>query len=127
LIFASTMGPVAVAWMLAAVTTIGTIANIAFVCRVSGVAPSSILEAFRPSVGAAAVLAVGVAIALRSTASLPPALQLMVAGVAGIVVYAAAVRVISPATWRELRQIVTERRELRGGAATVLARAEARR
>jgi PST family polysaccharide transporter len=126
LIFASTMGPVAVAWMLAAVTTIGTVANIAFVCRVGAIPPSTIIEAIRPSVGAGALLAVGLAIAMRWAETLPPALQLVVAAVVGITVYAAALRVISPTTWRELRQIVAERREGRGRSGAALARAEAR-
>lgn len=126
LILASAMGPVAVAWMLAAVTTMGTVANIAFVCRVGAIRPATIVAALRPGIGVGAVLAVGLAIAMDWMASLPPAAQLMVGSVVGITVYVAALRVISPTTWRELRRVVADRRALRGQAPAVLARAEAR-
>ena len=123
LILASASGPVAVAWMLAAITTLGTLANIGFVCRVGAIPPSTILEALLPGIGTSAVLAAGLSIVMRWNAA--PVVQLLAAGVVGFVVYAAALRMISPVTWRELRRVVTEWRERRSRAVT-LARVEAR-
>jgi O-antigen/teichoic acid export membrane protein len=125
LILATAMGPVAVAWTLAAVTTVATITTIAFVSRVATIPLSAILEALRPGFGAGAVLAASLVIAMRWTASVPPLLQLIAASMAGIAAYVIALRVISPATWREVRRIVTERRQRIDRTAASLAGAEA--
>jgi O-antigen/teichoic acid export membrane protein len=109
LILASAHGPAAVALMLGAITALSTVMTIVVVCSLSGISWGSVIDALRPSMGVAAVLSVALGAVLHATAPLSPPVQLVLASVLGLAAYLAAVRMLSPTTWREARRVVAER------------------
>lgn len=125
LILASAGGPAAVALMLTAITVLSTIMTLAVVCRLSDLSWGSVPDALRPSLGTAAVLAVVLGLVVHATARLSPAVQLAVGSVLGLGAYLAAIRVISPAIWRDARRLVAERTARSRRPAPVMVEAQA--
>jgi lipopolysaccharide exporter len=103
-------GPAAVAGALAAVTALSTVMNLVVACRLAGIPASTVVGALLPSFGAAATMAAALVMAKPFMGSLPLAAHLALGIPLGAGVYLAAVRVISPLTWRDVRGALAERR-----------------
>lgn len=125
LILASAAGPAGVAVALGAVTAVSTILTFAVVCRLAAIPVRIVVDALRPSFGATVVLSVVLVVLTSLLEPWSPFGQLAVAAVAGVGSYAAALRVVSPDTWRDLVHAVARRRARSSTADALLVEAKA--
>ncbi|HSA54086.1 MAG TPA: oligosaccharide flippase family protein, partial [Gemmatimonadaceae bacterium] len=126
LYLASAGGPAALAAMLAAVMALSTVMTLWVVCRLAHISAWAVIDALRPGVMASALLAGALALVRPLMQDLPHAAQLGLGALSGIALYVALVRVISPATWCEVREALARRRSPLPSAEPVLAEASVR-
>jgi PST family polysaccharide transporter len=102
-------GPASVAATLVGVTLFGAVLNMTVACRVAGIAWQPVIGALAPGIGSAAVMTVVVLLAMPMAASLHAVVQVAVLAPCGAVTFLTALRLLSPATWQEMRRSIARR------------------